>query len=201
MATMLSLSGRSARAACTMRDDDELLERMKEDDTDAYRELVERHIDRAYGLALRMLKNSADAEDATQDAFVKAWRNRQGWQSGKAKFSTWLYRVVVNRCIDFQRAPRGQWIEDVPEPADEADDAPTALHKRQIYGQLDGAMAQLPARQRAAVALSYYEDLSNGEIAEVLGLSISAVESLLKRGRQGLRALLKQVEGEVRAVL
>jgi RNA polymerase sigma-70 factor (ECF subfamily) len=195
------MSGQAANSIPAACDDDSLLDRMRRDDTEAYRALVERHIDRAYALALRILKSTADAEDVTQDAFVKTWQNRHQWQSGRAKFSTWLYRVIVNRCIDLQRVPRRQWIEDVPEPIDNAEDAPTTLHKRQVYGQLDDALARLPPQQRIALALSYYEDRSNREIAEVMGTSVSAVESLLKRGRQRLRELLKRAEGDVRNIL
>lgn len=181
--------------------DDALIERMQADDAEAYRILVSRHIDRAYGLALRILKSPADAEDVTQDAFVKAWQHRQSWEAGRAKFSTWLYRVIVNRCIDLRRLPRNDWIEDVPEPADEAEDSVSLIQRRQVYGQLELALARLPAQQRAAIALSYYDDMGNADIAEVLGTTISAVESLLKRGRQRLRELLKRSEKDVRAAL
>lgn len=181
--------------------DDELLERMRADDSQAYRVLVERHIDRAYGLALRILKNPADAEDVVQDSFVKAWSNRQAWQAGRAKFGTWLYRVIVNRCVDLHRAPKGEWIDDVPELADDAEDSITSIHKRQVYGQLEDALERLPAQQRVAVVLSYYEEMANAEIADVMGASISAVESLLKRGRQRLRELLRRAEKDVHQVL
>jgi len=200
MTMIVSLSNQPASVRAGS-DDEGLLDRMRADDTEAYRELVERHIDRAYALALRILRSAADAEDVTQDAFIKTWQNRHAWQSGKAKFSTWLYRVIVNRCIDLKRAPRGQWIEQVPEPADDKEDAPTTIHKRQVFGQLDRALARLPAQQRTALALSYYEEMSNGAIAQVMGTSIGAVESLLKRGRQRLRELLKRSERDVRIVL
>jgi len=177
--------------------DDDLLERMQSDDSEAYRTLVARHMDRAYGLALRILKSPADAEDVTQDAFVKAWLHRHSWQAGRAKFSTWLYRVIVNRCIDLRRLPRNEWLDDVPEPADDAEDNVSLIHRRQVYGQLEKALARLPAQQRAAVALSYYDDLGNAEIAEVLETTVSAVESLLKRGRQRLRELLKRSENDI----
>jgi RNA polymerase sigma-70 factor (ECF subfamily) len=181
--------------------DDELTERVRNDDVDAYRILVERNIDRAYGLALRILGNAADAEDVVQDAFVKAWIHRQNWQAGRAKFGTWLYRVVVNRCIDLKRSPKGVWIEDVPEPTDGSDDASEALYKREIFGQLDAALGRLPAQQRVVLLLSYHEEMSNGAIAEVMETSVSAVESLLKRARQRLRLLLRKSEGDVLRLL
>jgi RNA polymerase sigma-70 factor, ECF subfamily len=181
--------------------DEQLLERLRDDDEDAYRILVGRHIDRAFALALRILKNRADAEDVTQDAFVKAWIHRKNWQTGRARFSTWLYRVIVNRCIDIQRSPRNEWIDEVPEPADAAEDSVTTIHRRQVHGRLEDAMGRLPTQQRVAVVLSYFEDLSNTEIASVMNTSLSAVESLLKRGRQRLRELLKTSETEVRRFL
>lgn len=182
-------------------EDDALLERMRADDVTAYRELVARHIDRGYAVAMRILKNGADAEDVTQDAFVKAWVGRHDWQPGRARFSTWLYRVIVNRCIDLTRAPKSDWIDDVPEPADQSADAVTGIHRRQVYGQLGDALDQLPAQQRAAVVLFYYEELSGQEVAEVMGLTVGAVESLLKRARKGLRESLRHAERDVKVVL
>ena len=199
MNKMLSLS-ESAVAGSLGTGDEALLERMRQDDVEAYRTLVERHMNRAFGVAMRVLKNSSDAEDVTQDAFVKAWTNRHKWEPGRAKFSTWLYRVVVNRCIDLRRAPRQEWLDDVPEPADEAEDSVTSIHRRQVYGRLEDALGRLPTQQRVAVVLSYYEELSNAEISEVMNTSVSAVESLLKRGRKGLRELLKNSEHDVKIV-
>ena len=187
--------------APTRTGDDALLERMRLDDVDAYRTLVERHIDHAYAVAMRVLKNPADAEDVTQDAFVKAWVNRHRWDAGRAKFSTWLYRVIVNRCIDLQRLPKTEWIDDVEEPAAETIDALTDIHRRRVYGRLDDALHRLPTQQRVAIVLSYYEDMSNMEISEVMGTTVSAVESLLKRGRKKLRELLRRAESDIRVGL
>jgi RNA polymerase sigma-70 factor, ECF subfamily len=182
-------------------EDEILLERMRNDDQDAYRLLVERHIDRAYGLALRVLKNTADAEDVTQDCMIKAWQHRKTWQAGRAKFETWLYRVIVNRCIDLQRRPKNEWLDDVPEPSDGSPDSVETIQRQQVSLRLEDAMGLLPTQQRTALVLSYYEGLSNIEIADIMGTTISATESLLKRGRQGLRKLLKRSEGEVRVFL
>ncbi|CCG42654.1 sigma-70 family RNA polymerase sigma factor [Magnetospirillum molischianum] len=182
-------------------DDEILLARMKLDDGDAYRVLVERHVDRAYALALRMLRNVADAEDVAQESMVKAWTHRQSWEPGRARFSTWLYRVVVNRCIDLRRLPSNANIDDVPEPAEDIPDTTETLYRREVYSRLERAIGKLPDQQRAAVTLAYFEDLGNGEIAQILGTTISAVESLLKRGRQGLRHALRGSESEFRQLL
>jgi len=199
MNKMLSFADPAAFVSEDFSDED-LLERMRQDDVEAYRILVERHMNRAFGVAMRVLKNPTDAEDVAQDAFVKAWLNRQRWEAGRAKFSTWLYRVVVNRCIDLRRSPKEEWLDDVPEPADEAEDSVSSIHRRQVYGRLEDALGRLPTQQRVAVVLSYYEDLSNAEIAEVMSSSVSAVESLLKRGRKGLREILRNSEQDVRIV-
>ncbi len=201
MTATLLVSSQTSSDVAVASLDDHLIERMRRNDEGAYRLLVERHIDRAYGLALRILKNQADAEDVAQEAFVKAWLNRDKWQAGRAKFSTWLYRVIVNRCIDLQRSPRSEWIDNVPEPADTAEDSVATIQKQQIYSRLEEAVDRLPTQQRAAVVLSYYEEMTNAEIAEVMGTTISATEALLKRGRQRLREILKRSEVDVRRLL
>lgn len=202
VSTMNKMLSYADQSACAFPDlgDEALLELMRADDVEAYRALVERHMNRAFGVAMRVLKNPTDAEDVAQDAFVKAWTNRHRWEAGRAKFSTWLYRVVVNRCIDLRRLPREEWIDDVPEPADDAEDSVSLIHRRQVYGRLEDALGRLPTQQRVAVVLSYYEDLSNAEIAEVMSTSVSAVESLLKRGRKGLREILRHSEADVKIV-
>jgi RNA polymerase sigma-70 factor, ECF subfamily len=179
-------------------DCDTLLALIGKGDESAYRLLVERHIDRAYGVALRILDNPADAEDVVQDVFLKVWTHRGRWEGGKAKFSTWLYRVVTNRCIDLRRLPRNEELEAVPEPPDARPDAVTSLHRDEVNGMLDKAMRHLPEQQRIALIFSYYENLSNAQIAEVMETTITAVESLLKRGRQHLRKLLRHQEPDIR---
>src|ERR1700733_8624655 len=95
-------------------EDDALLDRLAANDEVAFRTLVERHIDRAYAIALRIVGNAADAEDVVQDTMLKVWTHRGRWQQGRAKFSTWLYRVVSNRCIDLHRRPRTDNVDAVP---------------------------------------------------------------------------------------
>ena len=179
-------------------EDCELLDRLGANDEAAFRCLVERHIDRAYAIALRILGSRADAEDVVQDTFLKIWTRRGEWQQGRAKFSTWLYRVVTNRCIDLRRRPRTEDVEAVPEPADKQPDAVSAMQRSEVFNMLEEAMNLLPEQQRIAVILSYHEDMSNAEIAEVMETTIAAVESLLKRGRQHLKKILRRNEGDIR---
>lgn len=179
-------------------EDEELLMRLAADDEAAFRLLVERHIDRAFGIALRIVGSRADAEDVVQDTMLKVWTHRGKWQHGRAKFSTWLYRVVTNRCIDLHRRPRTDNVDAVPEQADAQPDVVSTMQRNEVTHMLEDAMQRLPEQQRIAVILSYHENMSNGEIAEVMDTTVSAVESLLKRGRQQLRDLLRRHEPDIR---
>src|SRR5262249_37343669 len=179
-------------------EDSELLDRLATGDEAAFRMLVERHIDRAYAIALRIVGNAADAEDVVQDSMLKIWSHRGRWQHGRAKFSTWLYRVISNRCIDLRRKPRTENVDTVPEVADGQPDAADIIERNQLNDMLEVAMQRLPEQQRIAVILSYHENMSNGEIAQVMDSTVAAVESLLKRGRQQLRQLLRRHERDIR---
>jgi len=186
-------------AAMRVQDeDDALLDRLAADDQVAFRILVERHIDRAYAIALRIVGNAADAEDVVQDTMLKVWTHRGRWQHGRAKFSTWLYRVVSNRCIDLRRKPRNENVDAVPEVADTQPDASSVIERNEVSSLLEVAMQRLPEQQRVAVILSYHENMSNTEIAEVMDTTVAAVESLLKRGRQQLREMLRRHERDIR---
>lgn len=177
--------------------DEELLDRLAANDEAAFRLLVERHIDRAFGIALRLLGSRADAEDVVQDTMLKVWTHRGQWERGRAKFSTWLYRVVTNRCIDLHRRPRTDNVDAVPEPIDAKPDAISNMQREEVSQLLEAAMQRLPEQQRVAVILSYHENMSNGEIAEVMSTTVAAVESLLKRGRQQLREILRRHEPDI----
>lgn len=178
-------------------DDEELLERIKADDGDAYRVLVQRYLDYAYALALRITRNSASAEDVAQDAMITLWTHRHTWENGRAKFSTWLYRVVVNRCADLRRRAVNHCLDDVPEPMDDQPDAAATIHQREVSALVEEALGTLPDQQRIALTLSYFEHLSNADVAEIMGTTVTAVESLLKRGRIGLRERLQRSKADL----
>src|SRR5437868_2287917 len=134
-------------------EDSELLDRLATGEEAAFRMLVERHIDRAYAIALRIVGNAADAEDVVQDTMLKIWSHRGRWQHGRAKFSTWLYRVVSNRCIDLRRKPRTENVDAVPEVADTQPDASSVIERNEVSNLLEAAMQRLPDHQRLAVIL------------------------------------------------
>ncbi|WP_245593512.1 sigma-70 family RNA polymerase sigma factor [Azospirillum halopraeferens] len=171
--------------------DEVLMARIRAGDRAAYRVLVQRHLRRTYVLARRMSGSDSEAEDIVQDALLQVWQRRAHWTDEGARFTTWLYRVVVNRCVDYRRRPAGEDLDAVDERADGAPDAVSTIQRRQVAARLRDAREKLPAQQRAALALFYYEGLSNAEVASVMQISVTAVESLLKRARQQLRILLR----------
>ncbi len=152
----------------------------------ACRRLVERHASRMFGLAYRMLGDAALAEDVVQEAFLRLWRQARRWRP-EARVSTWLYRVVHNLCIDELRARRKLSDEEPPDRPDPADGPMAIEHKGQVAKHVNAAISDLPPRQRAAVTLVYHQEMTNIEAAEVMGVTIDALESLLVRARRGLR--------------
>lgn len=194
--------GAADPAALNILSDEALMQRVGAGDEAAYRILVERHLSRSLGFAARMLGDRADGEEVMQEAFLKLWRGAATWEAGGARFTTWFYRVVLNLCIDRQRKRRGVQvpIEDAGDPVDERRGAEAELHERQVGRQIDGALGELPERQREAVSLCYLQGLSNKEAADVLQVNIKALESLLTRGRAALKQKLGHLRNELTGV-
>jgi RNA polymerase sigma-70 factor (ECF subfamily) len=176
-------------AASAAPSDGELVARYAAGDQAAARALTERHVPRLYALARRMLGDAAEAEDVTQEAMLRLWRIAPEWEA-RAAVGTWLYRVASNLCLDRLRARRRLSDAPVPERADESPGALGRLEADDRAAALHAALAALPERQRLAIVLRHFEELSNPEIAAALDLSVEAVESLLARGRRGLVAAL-----------
>lgn len=171
--------------------DAELLARVGRGEPPALRELVACKLPRVLALAVRLLGRRSEAEEVAQEAFVRIWKQAARWQTGQARFDTWLHRVVLNLCYDRLRARHDeQPVDDAPEPADPALTPPEALQSAQRSRQVAAALAVLPARQREALVLQYYQDFSNSEAAMLMGISVEALESLLARARRALRAQL-----------
>jgi len=184
------LAERPPRDFTAENNDDGLLSQIAEGDRRAFQQLMDRHIDRAHGLAKRVLGNKSDAEDVVQDAFLKVWQKAGQWQPGRAQFSTWLYRVVVNRCLDLKRKPVNAALDNVAEQSDDRPDAYEDIETRQRNAKIQAAVADLPERQRTAIVLSYTSGLSNAQAAETMEISVKAFESLLVRAKRELRARL-----------
>jgi len=172
-------------------DDEELMRRTGQGDRAAYAMLVDRHLNRAIGLAVRIGGNRSDAEELVQEAFLRVWVNGVRWRTDGAKFRTWFGRILVNLCIDRKRRPVAAPLEAAGDPADDRASAFDTLAASEESAQVRAAMAELPERQRAAVALCYWDDMGNIEAAAVLGVSVGALESLLVRARRTLREKLE----------
>ena len=168
-----------------------LLARVRGGDETAFGTLVTNHYDNVYGLACRMLRDQSEAEDISQDVFLKVWNKPEAWNPDGARFSTWLYRVTANACIDRMRKKVPHPTDYIPDTADPAAGPDTRLFEDQVSVKVDAAIANLPERQRLALIATYYQGLTNKEAAIVLGVTVDALESLLARARRKLKRDLK----------
>lgn len=162
-------------------------------DQSAARLLTARHLPRVFAHASRVLQDRSEAEDVAQEAMLKLWKIAPDWREGEAKLSTWLYRITANACTDRLRKRRTVALEAAPEPVDESQSVEASLIEQDNHRELYHAMSALPERQRNAVQLRHFEELSNPEIASVLDTSVEAVESLLGRARRALAAKLSHL--------
>lgn len=168
------------------RSDDALLLLYGQGDAAAARILTQRLAPVALRVGQRMLGDPAEAEDLAQEAMLRLWRAAPGWRAGQAKVSTWLYRVVVNLATDRLRRRRSVPLDDAPEPEDGRPGALAGLIQADRVAALESALMALPDRQREAIILRHLEGLANPEIAEIMGIGVEAVESLVARGKRGL---------------
>ena len=164
--------------------------RARTGDERAFALLVDRHRDRAYALALRILRSPAEAEEVAQDAFVRVWRALPAFR-GESLFSTWLHRIVVRRSLDRlavlrRRRGREAALEESPEPRTE--DAATDPAARERTARIERLMDRLTEAQRTVVTLFYHQDRSVEEVARTLGLPENTVKTHLHRARAALRA-------------
>lgn len=167
-----------------------LLQRYAQGDAAAARLLAATLTPRLYGHALRVLGDRAEAEDVAQEAMLKLWKVAPEWRSGEARVSTWLYRVVANRCIDRLRKRRSTGLDEIDEPADPAVSVERRILDAARLDALQQALDQLPDRQKQAVVLRHIDGLANPEIAVILETGVAAVESLTARGKRALTQAL-----------
>ncbi len=171
--------------------DAELVARVGEQDPAAVRTLVSRKLPRLLALATRMLGDRMEAEDVAQEAFVRIWKQAPHWKEGEARFDTWIHRVALNLCYDRLRGRREDPVAELPEEAADPQGSPDMqLEARVRDERVRTALAALPVRQREALVLNYYQELSNIEAAALMGITVDALESLLARARRSLRAQL-----------
>ncbi len=153
--------------------------------------LVNRNMPIVFRVAYRMLGDRAEAEDITQETFLRAWKILPDWQP-KAKFSTWACTVALNLCRDRLRKKKPILMDELPERVDTELRPEQALASAQALAGIEAKIAALPDRQREALSLCALEGMGNIEAADAMGVSVHALESLLARARRTLRVTLKQ---------
>lgn len=167
-----------------------LVARLRSGDGTAFRELVGRHIGIVAGIARRMLRDEAEAEDIAQEAMLRLWRSAANLELGPGGLRPWLRRVTSNLCIDRVRSGQRTVVTDeVPEVAEPATQF-IDLEDQELAARVASAMQALPERQRLALTLFHHEGLSQVEVGQAMGISDEAVESLLARARRALKASL-----------
>ncbi len=181
----------------------QLAKKAKSGDRQAFTELIDIYKDRIYHMAYRMVNNREEAEDIAQETFIRVYSNLDRFDEAY-KFSTWIYRIATNLCIDRIRKKKAQFSLDESLDGEEGLDGYSRLATNQltpemevVQGELQNevqhAIQSLPSKYRSIVILKYLQDLSLAEISEITNLPISTVKTRIHRGRETLRKKLHQI--------
>ncbi len=185
--------------------DDELIARVLAGDDDAYATLVARHTDLVYTIVLRVVRDEDDADDVTQEAFVRAYRALPRFR-GDSKFSSWLYRIAVNRALThLKRRKRraatvdiaaGPHVEAEAVRSDRWENPERLVLDKELRHEVRDAVGTLPPRYRVVVTLFYLEERSYKEVAEILGIPMGTLKTHLHRARALLKKALTDRRNE-----
>ena len=175
-------------------DDQELVRRVLAGQTDDFRVLVDRHQQSIFRIASGLVGNREEAQDVTQEAFLAAFANLSGYDSSRAAFSTWLFTIARNRCLNLLKRRRPIALNALDSIGDVASADP--IVSQELSQQLDRALASLPVEQRSAFVLAEIEELTYAEIARIERTSIGTVKSRIHRAKQRLQSLLEPVMRE-----
>jgi RNA polymerase sigma-70 factor, ECF subfamily len=180
-----------------------LMLRVRQGDSGAFAELVEKYKQPVMNLAYRMVHDATEAEDLAQNVFVQAYRSAGRYQVA-SKFSTWLFTIARNLCLNEIRRRARHRVESLEAPHPEQEDQPLrqfedsqtpsppqSLLRGELEAKIEQALAELPENQRTAILLCRGGELSYEDIAKVIGCSVSATKSLIHRGRETLKQKLK----------
>ncbi|WP_129841463.1 RNA polymerase sigma factor SigM [Streptomyces sp. RFCAC02] len=195
---------RAPREPSDTATDDDLLHRHVAGDPDAFTEIVRRHRDRLWAVALRTLGDREEAADALQDAFVSAYRAAHTFR-GQAAVTTWLHRITVNACLDRMRKAKSRRTAPLPEPGrledllEPQESAADPAERQDLRRQLEEALAELPAEQRAALVLVDMQGYPVAEAARILEVPVGTVKSRCARGRSRLLPLLRHLQPRTEA--
>jgi len=174
-------------------DDESLIQEIQQGNHEAFATIVKRYSNRFYRIAYRLVFNKGDAEDVVQEAFLRLWERPQLWNPSKqAKFTTWFYKVVINLCLDLNKKKKPLHLPEDLEHSDGTPGQDVLLGVHQEQALLDGFMKQLPERQQLALNLTFYEGLSNKEAADIVGIKVKALQSLIMRAKATLKEKVKR---------
>jgi RNA polymerase sigma-70 factor (ECF subfamily) len=183
-----------------MKQEEQWIAAARQGDQEAFGELVRLYEKRVFALTLRMCRQPEDAAEAAQEAFLAAWQGLPSFR-GEASFSTWLYRLASNACVDLlrregrHRAAAGPSFNDEERSPDVVDDAPSpqeAAEQAELRCQIEAGLQTLSPDHRQVLILREIHQLSYGEIAQALSLDVGTVKSRISRGRKQLRNFLLQ---------
>ena len=181
-------------------DDEELLRRIADGDTDAFGVLYDRYARPAFSLALRIVGDGRSAEDVVQEAFVNVWRMARSFDQRRGPARSWLLGTVHHRAVDFYRRARGRQVADVPlseHLASEGDDLWRRVTLAVDGEALHAALGQLPVDQREAIEMAYFQGYTHREIADARGLPLGTVKSRIRIGMDKLRESMKSRRPDV----
>lgn len=171
--------------------DKELLEKIVEGDEVAFEQIVKKYERRVLNTVYRYVGKSQEAEDIAQEVFIKVWRHAKSFK-GKSKFSTWLYRIVVNQCLNYRdkHKEKPASLDEIMEYGRTPDSLKVEIGDEEKPKIVRRVIDELPKRQRMALVLSRFEGKSYSEIAQIMGVSLSSVESLIFRAKGSLKKKL-----------
>ena len=180
----------------TTANDQDLIAKVLDGDTNAFSVLVNRYKDLVFSLSLKMLKNREEAEEISQDAFIKVYKSLHKFK-GDSKFSTWIYKVVYNSCLDrlkqykknYALVPIDEFNENQVKTLDNAFDALVSQDRKNA---IQACLNKLPSEDSFLLTLYYFEEQSLEEISKIVGLTANNVKVKLFRGRKKLATILKE---------
>jgi RNA polymerase sigma-70 factor (ECF subfamily) len=182
-----------AKVGAVVDSDQELMQRIGQGDRAACQLLVERHLDRILAFSERTLGNRSEAEEVSQEVFTRVWLHASRWKPTEAKVTTWLFRIAMNLCLNRIAKHRETTLEGRAEPASDQALPATQIAQKELSWHVNRALQELPEKQRIAINLCHYQGWKNSEAASIMNLSLEAVESLLARGRRGLKKKLSGI--------
>jgi RNA polymerase sigma-70 factor, ECF subfamily len=175
-----------------MTDDLNVIRRVLQGDTEAFRLLVKRHEGPVCAMIRNLIADRHDAEDVAQEVFLSAFTHLASYDPRQGAFSTWLFTIARNKCLNALKKRRPLALADLPEKPQRRTPE-SELDRAEWFGQLDAALAALPFEQRSAFVLAEIHGLSYAEIGTLEGVSQGTVKSRISRAREKLRALLRRL--------